>query len=240
MSKLGLLGAASVLVFAACGGSSGDADAAFDSPPSLDSVAIADSPVLADAPLLDAPPPDARVLAPGLIDAIPYLSVADSPFTGLAFKGYFHLEDFEDGAVNTPGLTADSGSFGADFGALVDSVDGDDDVIDGACPAGSCNSIFGGGQVTFTFDAVALGGLPTHVGVVWTDGGTGCDVTFEAFDSDGASLGATTATAIGDASNSGTVDEDRFLGIVAPGGVAWFRISNSTGGTEADHVQYGR
>ena len=225
-----------VLAVAACGGSSsGSGDAAIDSPPSVDGVATADGAVLADAPLVDA-----RVLPVGMLEARPYLSEADSPFTGLTFPSYFHLEDFEDRAVNTPGLSADSASFGNDFGTLVDSVDGDDGTIDDMCPTGSCDSIFGGGQVTFTFDAVALGALPTHVGVVWTDGGTGCDVTFEAFDTEGTSLGATTATAVGDDSNTGTTAEDRFLGIVAPAGVASFRISNSTGGTEADHVQYGR
>ena len=154
-----------------------------------------------------------------MLGPLPYLSVADSPFTPLGL-GTFHLEDFEDGLVNTPGLTADSASFGASFGTLVDSVDGDDDVIDGACPPESCNSLFGNGQITFTFDAVALGQLPTHVGVVWTDGGTGCDVTFEAFDAADVSLGTASAAALGDDSNLGTTAEDRFFGVVAPDGVA--------------------
>ena len=38
----------------------------------------------------------------------PYLSFADSPFNGGSFS-YFHLEDFEDGSLNTPGVTASAG-----------------------------------------------------------------------------------------------------------------------------------
>lgn len=227
-----------VLGLTACGGD--------DSPPGSDAAlldggqpdgATSDASASADA-APDAPPPDAG-LEPGLIGPLPYLSTADSPFATLGLTT-FHLEDFEDGLVNTPGLSADTASFGGDFGALVDSVDGDDDVIDGACPFGSCNSLFGGGQITLTFDAEVLGGLPTHVGGVWTDGGTACDVTFEAFDENGASLGSITAPALGDDSNLGTVGEDRFFGIYAPGGVKSMRLSNSSGGTEIDHVQYGR
>jgi hypothetical protein len=99
---------------------------------------------------------------------------------------------------------------------------------------------FANGSISFTFDGTALGGLPTHVGIVWTDGGTGADVTFEAFDAADVSLGTRTVTALGDGSNTGTVEEDRFFGIVASGGVSRIVVSNSSGGTEVDHLQYGR
>jgi hypothetical protein len=38
----------------------------------------------------------------------PYLGFSDSPFKGGAFR-YFHLEDFEDGALNTRGVWAPVG-----------------------------------------------------------------------------------------------------------------------------------
>src|ERR1044071_2699341 len=40
-----------------------------------------------------------------------YLSSADSPFAGLAFEYYF-LEDFEDGQLNTPGVSTSTGGVG--------------------------------------------------------------------------------------------------------------------------------
>ena len=43
-----------------------------------------------------------------LLGPSPYLSSADSPFNGGTFS-YFHLEDFEDGALNTPGVAASGG-----------------------------------------------------------------------------------------------------------------------------------
>src|SRR5437667_12544658 len=56
----------------------------------------------------------------------PYLSFNDSPLKGVDFSGgYFHLEDFEDLLLNTPGVTASAGDpFGP--GGFTDSVDADD------------------------------------------------------------------------------------------------------------------
>src|SRR5213080_4377331 len=72
------------------------------------------------------------------------------------------------------------------------SVDADDGVIDGSGLAGD-DWFFSPGSdgVTWTFDATVLGGLPTCVGVVWTDGAG--PTTFEAFDANGVSLGTVTA-----------------------------------------------
>lgn len=210
------------LLVTGCGGGSADsiADAAPGGP---------------DAETVDAAP----TLEPGLLGPTPYLSRDDSPFAALVFTGYFHLEDVEDDLIDTPGLTADSTTLSSSFGAaLVDSVDGDDGATDDACA--DCNALFGNGSITLTFAADDLAGLPTHVGVVWTDGGNGCDASFEAFDADDVSLGVGTAPAIGDALNTGETGEDRFFGVVAPGGVARVVVSNTTGGTEVDHIQYGR
>lgn len=184
----------------------------------------------------------AKVLADGLIDPVPYLSRADSPFRGVAFPAYFHLEDWEDGLVNTPGVTPSSTDTGGAYGSLGDSVDEDDGVVDGKCSkdGGFCNSGFSNTPFSFTFDAAILGALPTHVGIVWTDGAPDCDATFEAFDDADVSLGKRTAVKAGDASNSGTVEEDRFFGIVSSAGIKKIVVSNSAGGVEVDHLQYGR
>jgi hypothetical protein len=177
-----------------------------------------------------------------LVGPTPYTGFADSPFNGVDFSaGYFHREDFEDALLNVPGVTA---SAGAPFapGGITDSVDEDDGAIDGSGTAG--NSFFSGSGstgITFTFDEATLGSLPTHAGVVWTDGsGT---ISFEAFDKNGASLGT-----IGPFSEAGSPDdnfnggtsEDRFFGFAdATEGISKIFISNTAGGIEVDHLQFG-
>src|SRR5262249_3745431 len=158
----------------------------------------------------------------GLLDPIPYLSRADSPFEVVSFGSYFHFEDWEDGVVNTPGVKPSSSSRGSDFGeSLVDSIDGDDGLVDGRCKkaGGLCNTGYGEGAISFTFDGRALGGLPTHVGIAWTDGAARCDAIFEAFDANDVSIGSRTAAAVGDDSIYGTCGEDRFFGVVDAAGV---------------------
>lgn len=181
-----------------------------------------------------------KVIPDGLSDPIPYKSRADSPFVGVVFASYSQFEDWEDGLVNTPGVTPSSVATGA--GPLCDSVDGDDNVVDGKCEkAGGCNSGFSGsGTIDFTFDAVALGALPTHVGIAWTDGATGCDAIFEAYDAADVLIGTKTAAAVGDNSNSGTVDEDRYFTVVHAAGVKKIVVKSSAGGVEVDHLAYGR
>lgn len=168
----------------------------------------------------------------------PYLSSADSPFDGGSFS-YFHLEDFEDGLFNTPGVTASAGGVtSVIFGPFIhDSVDGDDGVIDGSGLDGdSYFSNSGANGISFIFDEVALGDLPTSVGIVWTDGAG--STTFEAFDAGGISLGSITML-IADGSNNGETAEDTFFGATNGGGISRIFISNSSGGIEVDHLQYG-
>lgn len=183
-----------------------------------------------------------RVLAEGLSDPIPYLSRADSLFAGVSFASYFYLEDWEDGLVNTPGVTPTSTQTG--FGALADSVDADDTRIDGKCLKDgnvSCNSGFdGSGTIGFSFDAAVLGALPTHVGIVWTDGAPSCDAIFQAYDADNVLIGTKTAAMVGDGDNSGGTAEDRFFSVVHATGVMRIVVSSSAGGVEVDHLQYGR
>jgi hypothetical protein len=176
--------------------------------------------------------------AAALLGPTPYLSSSDSPFSAGSFS-YFHLEDFEDHLLTVPGVTASAGGVtSVVFGPSIhDSVDADDGFIDGSGLDG--DSFFSGNGnagITFTFDAVELGSLPTNVGIVWTDGaGT---TTFEAFDSSGTSLGSITAM-VATAGHNGQTDEDSFFGVINSAGVSSIFISNFSGGIEVDHLQYG-
>ena len=139
----------------------------------------------------------------------PYLSFNDSPFKGTNFN-YFYLEDFEDLTLDTPGVSVDHGiPVNNTNSSAIDSVDGDDGTIDGSGSNGA--SIFDPTSMMFTFDASILGALPTNAGIVFTDGTPNGLYTFEAFDQNGTSLGAMSAT-LGDTSFWGTTAEDRFFG----------------------------
>ena len=176
-----------------------------------------------------------------LIGPSAYSSAADSPFAGGTFS-YFHLETFDDHLLNTPGVTASAGGATATQGfngAVIDQVG-----MEGGCPPGgvsvACDTWFrsaGSQGVQFTFVAAALGNLPDAAGLVWTDGGG--TIRFEAFDENGVSLGVRTG-AHSDSSFFGTTGEDRFYGVTNPGGgISRIVISNSAGGIEIDHLQYG-
>lgn len=178
---------------------------------------------------------------PTFLGPTPYLSFDDSPFKGGSF-GYFYLETFEDHLLNTPGVSADAGGVtSVVFGPSIhDSVDADDGVIDGSGLNG--DSYFTGSGavgVKFSFNALALGALPTHAGLVWTDGGGGTSVTFSAYGPGGALLFTQTRSGFADNSNNGETAEDRFFGVVNGGGISAIFMSNASGGMEVDHLQYG-
>lgn len=166
----------------------------------------------------------------------------DSPFKSLAFS-YFFLETFEDHLLNVPGVTASAGGVtSVVFGPNIhDSVDADDGAIDGSGLLGdSYFSSSAAAGITFTFNAGILGSLPTHVGIVWTDGGPNATVTFQARGSGGALLCNIASPLGNNASNNGETDEDRFFGCIDSGGIASIFISDSGGGgIEVDHLQYG-
>lgn len=172
-----------------------------------------------------------------------YLQTSDSPFVGIDFSGgYFFLDDLEDHLLNTPGVTGLSGGVtSVIFGPSVhDSVDGDDGAIDGSGLQG--DSWFNSGASTgFSFDATILGSLPTHAGLVWTDGPFRTGVTFTAYGSDGITVVCSVVAAIvGNDSFNGETDEDRFFGCIDPGGISRIEVLNSLGGgIEVDHIQYG-
>ena len=190
-------------------------------------IALVSVAFLAVAVVLEAPIGAQTYLGPR-----PYLSRADSPL--LLTKPT--LDDMEDGSLDILGVSADTGSvYGP--GALCDSVDGDDGVIDGSGQNG--HSFFDpSGSVTFRFDDSVIGSFPTSAGVVWTDGGSGTDVYFEAFDAMAASLGTIGPVSIADGSVSGETAEDRFFGIADRQGISAIKIWNMYGGIEVDHVQY--
>jgi hypothetical protein len=164
----------------------------------------------------------------------PYLSEADSPWDTTAPD--FHLENFEDGAMNTPGATHNAAAALQRPNPITDSVDGDDGFIDGLGQDGwslfwSCGTC----GITFTFDENELGYLPQRAGVVWTDGWN--PIQFEAFDGNGVSLG-TVSGSHADASLGGTTGEDRFYGVEYEGGIGSIKVTNGAG-IEVDHLQYG-
>lgn len=172
--------------------------------------------------------------APIFFGPTPYLSSGAIPVGFYAGGSPTALENFEDGTLSF-GITASAGAVIPPGSAgLIDSVDGDDGVIDGSGLAGH-SWFFGSGAtgVTFTFS----GPLPTAAGMVWTDGaGT---TTFEAFGPGMVSLGTIGPAAIADGSFSGTTAEDRFFGVQDPGGILAIKLRNTSGGIEVDHVQFG-
>jgi hypothetical protein len=168
-----------------------------------------------------------------LLGPTPYLDASNSPLDTAAPD--FALEDFEDGVLGLPGVAASAGAPLAP-GTDTDSVDGDDGLIDGLGRDGhSFFSSDGPAGITVSFDA--LGGFPRQAGLVWTDGEG--DVTFEAFDADGLSLGVVGPVGLGDGSSDGATPEDRFFGVIHDGGVSAIRIAGGTGGFEIDHLQLG-
>lgn len=197
--------------------------------------------------------PDLAYAAPIFLGPSAYLSTADSPFQGQTF-GYFHLEDFEDGALNTPGVSLRESATTGIATTFSDSVDADDGAVDGIA-SGRTRSLFSNyatSSFTFDFSAAALGGaLPTHAGIVWTDVGRNGggspraadlldNTTFEAFDRFGNSLGLIGPYSLGDSGISRTTDEDRFFGVINSDGISAIRISMpGKNNWEVDHLQYG-
>jgi hypothetical protein len=170
--------------------------------------------------------------AADLFGPSPYLAAADSPFATVVFD-YFHLENFEDGLLNVPGVTRSTGNI-IGPGLAADSVDADDGSIDGSGNGGRSLFVVSA-PITFTFDAVALGRLPTHAGIVRTDGGPTAGL--EAFGPGMVSLGTIGPVPFGDGNPNGGTAEDRFFGWSDPNGILAIRIPQDV--FEVDHLQYG-
>lgn len=171
----------------------------------------------------------------------PYLDTSSSPFDLFDPGNEFFLEDFEDGLLNTLGLTGIGGEVRLPS-AFTDSVDTDDGVLDGFGIDGHNYWSFAasntGTVARFEFDADILGALPTSAGLVWTDGNFLATTIFEAFGPDGESLGFSVHT-LGDATHTGETGEDRFIGLVYAGGISAIEIRADLGRIEVDHIQYG-
>ena len=187
----------------------------------------------------------ATAASAALLGPTPYLSSTDSPFSGGSFT-YFHLENFEDGLLNTPGAIGNGISTSP--GGSTDSVDADDGATDGSGQAGrSYYSNFATSSFEFSFSAAILGALPTHACIVWTDVGQVSlgtlgfgGVTFEAFDENGDSLGVIGPNTLGDGAVTGATTEDRFYGATNATGISRIVISmNNSTDWEVDHLQYG-
>jgi MYXO-CTERM domain-containing protein len=171
-----------------------------------------------------------------------YLSAADIPVGFYAGGSPSLLDSLEDGSLHASLAGSDGSVLTGRGPGGVDSVDADDGVIDGTCAAAApllCRSwFFGDGNKGVRFSYQGSGPLPTAFGLVWTDGaGT---ITFSATGADGQNLGSFTATGFADGSFGGTTGEDRFFGIQFAGGIRAIHISNSAGGIEVDHLQYGQ
>lgn len=181
--------------------------------------------------------------APTCLGPVPYVKKADSPFDLSNVGVNFFFDDFE-GPTRAAGVTPSAGSLiGPMQSGIVDSVDEDDGTIDGSGLQGhSWFSGDGSTGIRWTFDAQALGGLPTAAGIVWTDGAG--EVSFEAVAADGttvlcASGPVSEPGVFPDSSSNGETAEDRFFGIYEAGGISSIVLSNSGGGIELDHLQFG-
>lgn len=171
----------------------------------------------------------------------PYLSTADIPVGFYVGGAPTLLDTLEDRSLDARLSGSGGALLDVGFAGARDSVDADDGLIDGNCgpqTAGRCVSWFNGNGaqgVTFTF--VGSGALPTAFGLVWTDGGG--TITFSAIGAEGQSLGSVSASGFADNSFGGTTGEDRFFGVQFAGGIRSITITNSSGGIEVDHIQYG-
>jgi hypothetical protein len=165
----------------------------------------------------------------------PYEQFSDSPFAGQSFT-YFHLETFEEGALTAPGVTASAGVV-LGPGSEIDSVEPFGDPNAGH----SFFSADGPSGMTFTFDAGALGHLPTSAAIAWTDGYV--PITFKAFDAANNLIGMITDSTPGDfRDGDGNPEHFRLFGAVDSAGIKSIYINSGVGvggGIEVDDLQYG-
>lgn len=190
----------------------------------------------------------------------PYLSQADSPFDLSGLGMTFWLEDFEDGTLNTPGVSGDLSisPVGLPF---TDSVDADDGLIDGDGSGGAARG--GGGGCTnaeppycweyakFDFSESLPSGFPRAVGFVWTDGVPygpfGWPGRFEvnAYDADGVLIVSQAFEALGNppqTTPNRDTPEDVFFGVRHDAGISRLELEQSgvpSSSFEFDHLQYG-
>ncbi len=167
---------------------------------------------------------------------LPYTNSAWSQyFSTLTVNKQYYLEDFEDGLINTPGLSIPDAILNGP-GANTDSVDIDDYTLNNS-GTGGVSIRPAGSTLTLQFNPAApLGGYPTKVAFVWTDGAPNSTITVIATNAQNISV-AQQYSGLGDNAFSGATAEDRFIGVQWPAGIQQLQIvSNSL--MEIDHVQY--
>lgn len=177
------------------------------------------------------------VKADGFLPVVqPYNSFNDSPFKTMSFTSFrlVSMTSLPTGAFNglVPGVTTDVPAQVLGPGSAIDSVDG---------AGNNGNSLFygdGSTGITFTFDRNVLGFLPTAAGIAWTDGYV--PIHFSATDGLGNPLGQVDNSACCDfSSGDGNPANYRFFGVINSGGISSIHISNTGGGIEVDHLQFG-
>ena len=165
-----------------------------------------------------------------------YASVSDSPFSSMTFAS-FYFDDFEDGLLNTLGVSASTGGV---LGPTdkTNSVDTDDGVKDGFGADGFSywSGFPNSAGVTFTFDSLALGKLPTEAGLVLTDSVTNTTVKF--FDNLGDLIAVFGPLNVRIGANTET-SGDKFIGVSNTNGISSIHISDTGNAFEVDHLQYG-
>lgn len=176
----------------------------------------------------------------------PYLGAFDSPFfTGIE-AGTIYLEDFEDGALNTPFVSSPGMTIKSfDPTRRAFSVDEDDGLNGDFMGFGGDAWDVDSTGLGFTFEADLFGRFPTFVGFVITEPESFRDrsefpqITFLDPSGDGPEVFEeirldTTDWPIGD----GLVDtrSHRFFGVFHEAGIESFHMSNVE---QIDHLQYG-
>ena len=159
-----------------------------------------------------------------------YLKSGDSPFSSASGM---KLETFEDGLLNTSGVTSNHGKI-KNSGSKTDSVDGDDGNVDGKGKKGHSWNSGSSKKMVFKFSS---SNKPTMAGLVWTDGKKNSTVKFHAWDKNGNLIGKIKVK-LGDSSRKGTTAEDRFFGLVSDKGISKIQISSNYSGFEIDHLQF--
>ena len=177
--------------------------------------------------------------APVFLGPTPYLGTADSPFNAFSFSGYFHLEDFEDGLLNSPGVVCATCPVAYGPNANSDSVDPDGRSYISTQRSNTVTNGFG-------FAVGAIPTLPTHVGFVITDANQEDDIVFTLKILDELNVryefGPFTLPLVGTQKDT---SEDRFVGVMHDVGIVSFSVSSQRSRSfpssfiEVDHLQYG-
>jgi hypothetical protein len=176
-----------------------------------------------------------RCLAAATISAspAPYLSTANSTLNPLS-PTYFN-EDFEDGALNIPGV-----SFTAVGGGVVNglSVDADDGSINGSGALGksfSSTTQASVNNLTFFFSQVA-GQWPKQVGIVMTFGNTG-SLGLTSYDT---SLNPSASLTLGVINMSGSTNEAFMMTFTDNAGIGAIVLQTNQAITNFnyDHLQF--